>query len=333
MKQIVYLDYDVPIWRLFYNPKLMNNIPYEFIYDGKKYTNGITIIQFAWNIEESWLKNGIYNFNCPNPIICVPSQKLYDLVKKYYPKLNIVLAGHNAFINENTFKIINIEKKYDLIVNSCWADYKRLELTKKVENKIYIGYSQDDVQAHRNIPKDGYMPNFENKERVMKNHKWIGKNKLVEYYNQSIAGGVFSKVEGSTFSSGEYLLCGIPVISTKCEGGREHWYNKHNSVICEDNKDDVVKSIEIVKNKIKNKEFNSEKIRNDHIAEMNIQRSNLTNKVIEIFTKITLNVPKYNKLFDDLKYYHSNSDTTCLEKNIEIKQINRQKICNEILKL
>ena len=55
MKIIVDLTFSVPIWRFFYQDDDKYKIPYEFIYEGKKYTNGICIIQFGWNITEKRL--------------------------------------------------------------------------------------------------------------------------------------------------------------------------------------------------------------------------------------------------------------------------------------
>ena len=44
MKICVDLQFEVPIWRLFYEHDEVNKIPYSFIFKNKKYTNGITII-------------------------------------------------------------------------------------------------------------------------------------------------------------------------------------------------------------------------------------------------------------------------------------------------
>ncbi len=42
--------------------------------------------------------------------------------------------------------------------------------------------------------------------------------------NKAYVGLCLSEIEGACFSSTEYLSCGIPVVSSRCSGGREFWY-------------------------------------------------------------------------------------------------------------
>lgn len=57
MRILVDLSFSVPIWRFFYSADDNYKIPYEFVYKNKKYTNGICIVQFGWNI------NNVYGLN------------------------------------------------------------------------------------------------------------------------------------------------------------------------------------------------------------------------------------------------------------------------------
>lgn len=311
MKLLLNLDFNIPIWRVFYDHKLVNSIPYKFKYKNKEYSNGVTIINFAHFInEQKFIKKKKYcnNLKCPNPIFCVPNQEIYNLFKKYRPQYAVVLAGHNAFINENVFKINNKKKKYDIVINSSFTKLKKLQLTELIDNKIYIGYKCGPLKEfNKCLPKDGYIPNFENRERNLDNWKWINESDIINFYNESYVGGIFSKAEGSCYSSSEYLLCGLPVISVKCKGGREYWYTKENSIICDNDPLEIKNAVEKAKIKLKNGEFNPINIRNKHIEMQNELRKNLTNKVIEILSKIYLKEIKYEKLYDYLKYYQTNS--------------------------
>ena len=311
MRLTLDLQFEIPIWRLFYDPLLINKIPYSFTYNNKIYTNGITIIQLGHYVNENLLRNNkkyLNNLTCPNPIICAPNNHILNLFKKYRPQYESILSGHNAFINENIYTINNEEKKYDLIINSSFTVLKRLELSENIKNKVYIGYKCSSLKEFNDcVPKDGYIPNFEDRYRHIDNWKWINNIDIIKLYNQSCIGGIFSKAEGSCFSSSEYLLCGLPVISTKCSGGREHWYNNNNSIICEPTKESVEEALLNAKKKLENKEFNPIDIRNNHIIEMNVQRNTLTVKVLEITKKITMNIPDFHNLYNSLMYYHSNN--------------------------
>ena len=327
MKEILNLDFDIPIWRLFYDNSSYK-IPYEFEYNNKEYKNGITIIQFGWDpiVFISKLKNDLDRFI--NPILCVPDIEIKKILEKNFT-CPVILASHNAFINENIYNINNnIEKKYDLVINSCFENYKRRHLANKIDNVIHIGYFQSD---NGYIPSNGICPNFKNNIRSKDNYERLTNDECINYYNQSKIGGIFSEVEGSCFSSGEYLLCGLPVLSTKCSGGRQHWYNEKNSIICNPNENDIYNGYLLAFKKLKNGEFNPDEIRQMHLDEMDIHRNNLTLAVLEIMKKITNNIPKFNDLKESLKYYHSNIYSGNNIYTFEQKQNKENLIAKEIL--
>ena len=53
MKICLDIQFEIPIWRLFYDKGEVNKIPYEFVYNNKTYRNSITIIQLASIINEN----------------------------------------------------------------------------------------------------------------------------------------------------------------------------------------------------------------------------------------------------------------------------------------
>jgi len=306
MKPEVILDFDVPIWRFFWSDGTYK-IPYEFEYNSKKYSNGITLIQFAWNLVSERDINRIKNdiVHMPNPVLCVADIKIFEIFKKKFT-CGVVLANHNAFMYEDFYQIKNIPKKYNLIVNSSFEIYKRRHLCKKIKNCVHIGYFQtnDYINNKSFFPNNGIYPNFENgKEKNKENFNIIKTDKITEFINESLVGGIFSSEEGACWSSSEYLLCGIPVISTYSHGGRAHWYNEYNSIQCDDNEDSIKNAFDIAIKNLNNGTFNANKIREMHLQEMENQRNNLTNFVLDIFKKITLNIPNFNELKNSLKHY------------------------------
>ena len=71
--------------------------------------------------------------------------------------------------------------------------------------------------------------------------------------------------EGANYSSSEYLLCGLPVVSTESSGGRDYWFDDYNSIICKPNEDSVKKCDEFVYKKIPNSKDEVLKIVNSGI--------------------------------------------------------------------
>ena len=233
MKIELNLDFKIPIWRFFKNNPPYK-IPRKLKFNNKEYNNFICIIQIGHCVTEntfkykkSYFKDILLHYGS-NHIICAPNVKIFYLFKKYRPKLNICLANHNAFIDE-TFYTIDYSQKVinDLFVSSQFLKCKNLNLLHNINNICGVGYypgSGTIVPFPSTVKK---ILNFKNNvSRIKKNWEWVEPKENVKEINSSKIGGIFSTAEGACFSSSEYLLCGIPVLSCKCQGGREIWYNK-----------------------------------------------------------------------------------------------------------
>lgn len=317
MKLEVNLDFCVPIWRMFDTSRENTyDIPYQFNYNDKQYTNGICIIQFSWKISKKKLVNNKNFLNekvmankYQNVILCAPDKKSLELLRKYRPRLTSCLANHNAFIDESVYNIdYTCEQKYNLVVSSSFTKYKNLHLIKKINNICTIGYYNEDTDKYNILShiSHTYCVNFEDKKRIKDNFKWIEPNVSCKHYNMSKIGGIFSTVEGACFSSSEYLLCGLPVLSCKCSGGRQIWYNDANSVLCENNINSVNKSFNLIMDRYNKGYYNKEQIRENHIKLMEVHRDNLTNAILEKMSLITTDIPSFNVLKNSIKHYHSN---------------------------
>jgi glycosyltransferase involved in cell wall biosynthesis len=60
---------------------------------------------------------------------------------------------------------------------------------------------------------------------------------------QSYCGLILSKIEGVCRASSEYLLTGLPVVSTPSKGGRDVWYDKDNSLIVDPDECQVAEAV------------------------------------------------------------------------------------------
>lgn len=306
MKEAVILDYCIPIWKVFFNPRWPYRIPFEFTYEGKSYRNGVTIIHFGWYIPHMIheIKSNLHKYI--NPILCAPDEASKKALED--AGLNcfaIVLAGHNAFIDEDFYHIKpEIPRNTSFICNSAFEPYKRRYLQNSLSDIVHIGYYHGNSDAH--VPKNGYCPNFTT-VRTKSDWKPLSTEEVRDFYNRCKVGVILSELEGSCYSSGEYLLCGLPVVSTRCWGGRQHWYNSSNSIICDANESSVVQACHAALDKIKQGVFKPYEIRQGHIDEMNRQRTNLVNAVFDLITKVSTNYPDKDQLFQRLKHYHSNS--------------------------
>ncbi len=170
-----------------------------------------------------------------------------------------IYFNQNALLDEATYLLDrSSDSVYDLVLNTRpERNFKRPHLAKTVSSLAIIqGYNfrKDDCMDLREL-----RPRFLNEARITT-------QEVVRVYNQSMVGGIFSEKEGACYSSSEYLLCGLPVISTPSEGGRDIWYNKWNSIICEPTKEAVAEAVSEAARKLADGIFSRHRIRSMHIS-------------------------------------------------------------------
>jgi len=245
------------------------------------------------------------NLTSKNIIFVCPSNIEVDICNKL--NLSSILCNNNSFLDENIFKIHQNDKIYNAVMNCRPEGWKRPYLAEKINNlAILKGY---------NFVKNDYYDLNQLNPSYINNDKRLSPSEVANVYSKSYVGLIFSEQEGACYSSSEYLLCGLPVISTKSTGGRDFWYNERNSIICKDNSNSVLYCVNEAIEKIKNGYFNSEEIRNSHIEKMQICRNNFIIKVKELFDIYNINEDskklfqynfnKYEKLIQVIKLDNS----------------------------
>ena len=170
------------------------------------------------------------------------------------------LINHNCWLDWNqSMKIMsNVDKLYDAIYVGRRSAFKRHMLAKNVSNLAIIAGNNHGNNISE-IPDCAYI-----------NEKPLTADEVCEKINQSKCGLLLSETEGACFSSSEYLLCGIPVVSTKSNGGRDYWYNSYNSIVVDPDENQISEAV----THFTNTSLDPNKIRNDHI-EMSIKQRNI----------------------------------------------------------
>jgi hypothetical protein len=170
-----------------------------------------------------------------------------------------IYVNHNCWLDESLFSLSPIpfsDRLYDIVLVTRPERWKRPYLASSVENIAII-------KGH-NFRKDDYFdltsinPKFINNQRITPTEVH---NVIINSY----CGGIFSEEEGACYSSSEYLLSGLPVISTESRGGRDVWYDNSNCIIVAPNEMEVQNAVKIAKNKLLSGEFEPSSIRTNHI--------------------------------------------------------------------
>ncbi len=151
--------------------------------------------------------------------------------------LKALFLNHNTFCSDFIFKPASLAKEWDALYVASLSPYKRIDLLQGIDRLRIVARNPGNGQEY--LESLGVTATL--------NEGWIKRKELCSIINQSYAGLALSKVEGAMYASTEYLLCGIPVISTPSKGGRDVWFTPNNHVLVEPNPKSVKDAIERVK--------------------------------------------------------------------------------------
>jgi glycosyltransferase involved in cell wall biosynthesis len=141
--------------------------------------------------------------------------------------VDAVLCSSNAFVDEVTFRPVpEVEQDYDAVYNAAMMPWKRHGLASSVETCAHIFYQKDHYGQKETL---SYLASLRSK---MPHHRFVnevadGKIAMIaspevnSVLAQSRVGLCLSAEEGAMFASMEYLLAGLPVVSTPNIGGRD----------------------------------------------------------------------------------------------------------------
>lgn len=159
--------------------------------------------------------------------------------------MNSHFVNTGCFINDETFAPSKepLEKIYDAAMIARFerahdgTETKRHYLSVKVPRLVLLDpvHSGNDAAAKKHYTSLANCKYY-NEER-------LGQAEVAKILRQSHCGLIFSRIEGVCPASSEYLLCGLPVVSTSSKGGRDVWYDDYNSMIVEPDPDAVAAAV------------------------------------------------------------------------------------------
>lgn len=147
------------------------------------------------------------------------------------------IINHNCFLDYEKFKVIDIPKMYSAIYTARFAPFKRHHLCTEISDLALVAGNAWGTEIDKK-------PNH-----IFLNEKPLPPEEVVIKINESKCGLILSEFEGACYSSSEYLLCGVPVVSTWSHGGRDIWYNSYNSITCDANSVSIAEAVKKISNK------------------------------------------------------------------------------------
>ena len=283
---------------------ILENIPHNYVWL-EKYKNNIRETDFffvtlGWFLSEHLANQSRtildqFKLNIDNFYILYNSPEEESNGLKFGLKGSVI--NHNAWIDEQALKPILLTKKYKALYIARPTDFKRHYLAQKVKGLALAAGGFN----HRNLQVD--LP-----PSINEAGKHLTKKEICEIINESNCGLCLSREEGACYSSSEYLLCGVPVVSTRSRGGRDVWYTEENSIICTDSEEGVKEAVEEAQ-KIT---WNAELSRARHIEQAQGYRIKFINKIQEVLQQADITCFSAQELFEkDFQWYCNEGSECC----------------------
>ena len=168
--------------------------------------------------------------------------------------LNAHLLNKNFTVGEAIFRpLADVPVEFDAVYNARLDPRKRHELASAIERVAYLAYpcpSAGELEVQRDLAA-----------RLLKRHPGhalvnpvvnglpvkLPPDGVNAALNRAAVGLCLSKVEGSNYASVEYMLAGLPVVSTPSAGGREIYFDHEYCTICDPHPAAVRDAVEALK--------------------------------------------------------------------------------------
>jgi hypothetical protein len=150
------------------------------------------------------------------------------------------LVSISCYLNDHLFRITGEPKLFDAVYAASMYPYKRMHLAGGVKSLLIQTYG-DRKTASGEHDLAGFEPAV---AHAAYNKGWVSAAEVVSRYNSARVGLSLSACEGAMLASVEYMLCGLPQVSTPSRGGREQFFDDRFVTIAEPTADAVARAVE-----------------------------------------------------------------------------------------
>lgn len=151
-------------------------------------------------------------------------------------------CNHNAFVDEKTYcppegARGGDAREFDAIYDARIAPFKRHPLAARVPRLALVHYDLPHERHTRwmlGVRLRLWRAKSLNKRKGLW-PLWMSRQDVAACYRRAKVGLCLSEVEGAMLASIQYLLSGLPVVTTPSRGGRDQFFDSENSITVEPN--------------------------------------------------------------------------------------------------
>lgn len=160
--------------------------------------------------------------------------------------LRAELFNQNSLLDESIYNIDpEVTKEFDAIYDGQLIRFKRHHLAYEVRSLALISYKYDmnyDPSYGRKVVSDLSHATWINNP-LDPNYRKLTDTEVARQYNRARVGLCLSEEEGSMYASTQYLLCGLPLVTTKSRGGRDGMFNEIDCIYVPDTASAVASAV------------------------------------------------------------------------------------------
>jgi hypothetical protein len=150
-----------------------------------------------------------------------------------------LFSHQGIFIDENVWrpyqKRFSRLGQFDAALNARFDKWKRHELASSIGRLLLVyapsldeGIEKSAQRMMATLPR-AY---FANRELRGESYSYLQNEEIAQLYGHADVGLCLSVAEGYNRASTEYMMCGLPVVSTRSTGGRDRYYeNKYCRIV------------------------------------------------------------------------------------------------------
>ncbi|MBW3098345.1 glycosyltransferase [Pseudohoeflea coraliihabitans] len=189
------------------------------------------LVWFSWTMREPRTVRmlatavAVYRRRRPNHRIILMCNEEEERAAFAAEGVDAVLCSSNLFVDEETFRPLpGSVTSYDAVYNGAMVPWKRHRLSALIASCAHIFYRKAEydkamaylAELRASLPHHTFI-----NEVVDGNIQMIPAARVNSVLSQSRVGLCLSAEEGGMYASVEYLLAGLPVVSTPNRGGRD----------------------------------------------------------------------------------------------------------------
>lgn len=190
---------------------------------------------------------------------------------------NAVFSNHNLMISEHVFRpLLDVPVEFDAVYNGRISPIKRHHLAFEIERLIHVTYSINELTpaANRAFVRrlQAQSPNHRIANPLVDGLPGkLTSAEVNRVYNQAAVGLCLSAVEGAMYSSMEYLMAGLPIVSTPSLGGRDVYFDPDYCLIVEPEPAAIRRAVD----RLRDRAISREEIRGRTLEKVRAQRLEL----------------------------------------------------------